>query len=414
MKKSLFISALIVMLFCIGCKKEKSNTSPIINSIELDSTAISPGGTINVQVFATDPDKDQLNYSYAVSDGSIVGFGSNVQIIAPMDYGIYNLNVIVTDGKGGEATGYEVFYVNSKPIINKITISPDTMLINSTATIKVYATDPDGEQLTYEYLPEAGIIVGSGSTVTWNAPDYTGSFNITISVSDSKNTVKTDRTVSVRINTAPIISEVLVNPDSVLSYGVALVTVNASDVDGDALTYEYAPSGGSISGIGSSVMWTAPFQGGTYSLNVIVSDGFGGTAIGNAFLIVQQTSSTATITGTAFFPAGVSGDLSNAKVSIYTTWDNWYYNQPIKFTGAIGSGATVTFSMTSVLPGNYYLDVWKDNDNLGSWSSGDFVGWYGSGGLGSPALTEFQITTGQTLNFNIQMYIIAKGDKLPK
>jgi multisubunit Na+/H+ antiporter MnhB subunit len=128
----------------------------------------------------------------------------------------------------------------------------------------------------------------------------------------------------------------------------------------------------------------------------------------------KSDTKTTTIKGTAYFPAGVSGDLSNAKVSIYTSLDNWNFNQPIKFVSAVGAGATVTFTMENVLAGNYYLDVWKDIDNTANWTSGDFVGWYGSGGLGSPALTEFQITDGQTLSFDVQMYIIAKGAKLPK
>ena len=79
---------------------------------------------------------------------------------------------------------------------------------------------------------------------------------------------------------------------------------------------------------------------------------------------------------------------------------------PIKFGAVSGTGASVTFSLTNVNPGNYYLDVWKDLDNDGWWSTGDYVGWYGSGGLGSPALTEFQITEGETFNANVQMVII--------
>lgn len=192
------------------------------------------------------------------------------------------------------------------------------------------------------------------------------------------------------------------------------MTVMATDADGDALTYTYLPTGGAITGTGQTVSWTAPSAGGAYSVAVTVSDGKGGQATGTGSLTVQQASSNAAITGTASFPAGVSGDLSNAKVSIYTTWENWNFNQPIKFVGAQGAGASVTFNMTEVLPGNYYLDIWKDIDNSGTWTSGDFVGWYGSGGLGSPALTEFQVVSGQTFSVNISMYIIAKGDKLPK
>ena len=122
-----------------------------------------------------------------------------------------------------------------------------------------------------------------------------------------------------------------------------------------------------------------------------------------------------TIKGSAYFPAGTSGDLSNAKVSIYTSYDNWVYNQPIKFASVSGAGANVSFELTEVLSGNYYLDVWKDIDNDAAWSVNDYVGWYGSGGLGSPNLTEFQITDGQTLDFDIPMYILVKkGPGFPK
>jgi hypothetical protein len=215
-------------------------------------------------------------------------------------------------------------------------------------------------------------------------------------------------------NSNPVIAAVMVNPQTVSAGAVATITVTATDADGDALTYAYIPNGGAISGTGAMVTWTAPSTAGAYSVTVTVTDGNGGTATSAGALTVQAVSNTTKITGTASFPAGTSGDLSNAKVSIYTSYENWNFNQPIKFTAVQGSGASVTFQMVDVLPGNYYLDVWKDIDNSANWTVSDYVGWYGSGGLGSPNLTEFQISEGQTLNFNISMYIIAKGDKSPK
>jgi hypothetical protein len=127
----------------------------------------------------------------------------------------------------------------------------------------------------------------------------------------------------------------------------------------------------------------------------------------------KDEAKTTIIKGTAYFPAGTTGDLSNAKISLYTSYENWNFNQPIRFVSASGGGANVTFEITDVLAGNYYMDIWKDIDNSADWSVGDFVGWYGSGGLGSPALTEFQITDGQTLTFDISMYIFAKGPGFP-
>ncbi len=207
-------------------------------------------------------------------------------------------------------------------------------------------------------------------------------------------------------NKAPSITSVLVNPGTVNANGIVSVSVAASDPEGDALTYSYSVTGGAITGTGPSVSWTAPSAQGAHSITVTVSDGNGNQATGNGALTVLQP--VTQITGTARFPAGTSGDLSNSKVSIYTSYDNWLNNQPIKFGAVTGSGASVSFTLTNVNPGNYYLDVWKDIDNSGNWSFTDYVGWYGSGGLGSPSLTEFQISDGQTFNCSVDMYIVAK------
>jgi len=212
-------------------------------------------------------------------------------------------------------------------------------------------------------------------------------------------------------NGSPTISSVVVNPTSINANGIVSVAVTATDPDGDPLTYSYTVTGGAISGSGASISWTSPSAAGAHSITVNVSDGNGGTASGSGALTVLQP--VTQVTGTAKFPAGTSGDLSNAKVSLYTSYDNWLNNQPIKFGAVSGSGASVSFTLTNVNPGNYYLDIWKDIDNSSTWSSTDYVGWYGSGGLGSPALTEFQITQGQTFNCSVDMYIIAKKSGNP-
>jgi hypothetical protein len=212
-------------------------------------------------------------------------------------------------------------------------------------------------------------------------------------------------------NSPPTVTSVTVNPGSVNANGMVNITVVASDPENDPLTYGYTVTGGSISGTGSSVSWTAPSAAGAHSVTVTVSDGNGGQAIGNGALTVLAP--VTQITGTARFPAGTSGDLSNSKVSIYTSWDNWVNNQPIKFGPVTGAGATVNFTLSNVNPGNYYLDVWKDIDNSGTWTVTDYVGWYGSGGLGSPSLTEFQIAEGQTINCTVDMYILVKKSGFP-
>jgi hypothetical protein len=125
---------------------------------------------------------------------------------------------------------------------------------------------------------------------------------------------------------------------------------------------------------------------------------------------------TTQVYGVAKLPAGSAGDLSNAKVSLYIGLTEWNANTPVKFAAVTGAGAQVNWAISdNVVPGNYYLDVWKDIDNSGTWSVGDFVGWYGSGGLGSPALTPFSVAQGQGLNLGIiNMYLIVNPKVDPR
>jgi hypothetical protein len=152
-------------------------------------------------------------------------------------------------------------------------------------------------------------------------------------------------------NSPPVVTSVTVTPASVSPGGSAIVAVTADDSDGDALTYSYAPTGGAVVGNGATATWTAPTIPGAYSVAVSVNDGNGGVGTGNGTLTVTQP--VTTIAGTAKFPAGTSGDLSNSKVSIYTSWDNWNANQPVRYVATSGSGSTVSFSMVEVAPGNY-------------------------------------------------------------
>ena len=205
-------------------------------------------------------------------------------------------------------------------------------------------------------------------------------------------------------NSAPVISAVVVNPSSVAANGITTVTVTATDADDDPLTYAYDPNGGAITANGASANWTAPGTAGAISVTVTVTDGQGGEANGTGNLTV--TAPVTQVIGTASFQAGVNGDLNNAQVAIYLSVNDWVNYSPIKYTRITGSGAVVSYSLTNVNPGNYYLDIWKDNDNSGAWSVGDFAGTLNSGALNAAGLIPFQIATGETKTFNINMVIL--------
>ena len=78
-------------------------------------------------------------------------------------------------------------------------------------------------------------------------------------------------------NQIPVISSISSDLDSVAPGDSATITSVASDPDGDSLSYNWSTNGGSLSGVGKVVTWTAPEVAGTYSITVTVDDGRGGT-----------------------------------------------------------------------------------------------------------------------------------------
>lgn len=210
-------------------------------------------------------------------------------------------------------------------------------------------------------------------------------------------------------NHAPVIASVTVNPGTVGAGGSATITVVATDQDGDPLTYTYSPNGGSVSGTGASVTWTAPSPTSTqtYSVTVTVSDG-DKSATGSGSLTVTAVVVQTRVMGSVSLPIGQSGDLGNARVAIYADLTDWSNDLPVLFVASQGTGASVTYTINNVPPGTYYLDVWKDLDNDGFITFGDYYGVYGSGSYPNFLLTPFAISTGQTVMINLEILLLVQ------
>ena len=79
-------------------------------------------------------------------------------------------------------------------------------------------------------------------------------------------------------NTAPVIGSLTAEPEEVAPGGNCMVTCQASDPDGDTLSFGWAASGGAVSGSGQSVTWTAPTVTYTHIITCTASDGHGNSA----------------------------------------------------------------------------------------------------------------------------------------
>ena len=79
------------------------------------------------------------------------------------------------------------------------------------------------------------------------------------------------------VNRPPVISSLTPAQTQVIPLTIIEVRCDASDPDGDVLSYDWSSTGGTFSGTGNVVSWAAPEQYGSWNIMVTVKDGKGGT-----------------------------------------------------------------------------------------------------------------------------------------
>lgn len=180
------IIPVLAILFIGGCAP--ANQPPVISSLIADEEQVSPSGNCLVSCVASDPDGDELSYTWSASGGSISGDGAIVTWVAPEEVGAYTITVKVTDGRGGEATMQLTIdvIVNHAPVIESLTAEPSPVRQGKTSTIECVASDLDEDELSYLWSANRGNISGQGSTVTWTTPNACGTYIITVTVADGR------------------------------------------------------------------------------------------------------------------------------------------------------------------------------------------------------------------------------------
>jgi len=173
---------------------------------------------------------------------------------------------------------FDAMLANHRPAITGLE-APERVVPSESCQIMCNATDSDGDELSYNWSASGGKISGTGASVNWTAPGSAGSYNVTVTVTDGRGgEFMKQVTIKVRANRPPTITSLVADADWTLLSGTLQVACNASDNDGDELSYEWSTTGGDISGTGAAVNWTAPQEVGMYDVTVVVRDGHGSSA----------------------------------------------------------------------------------------------------------------------------------------
>ncbi len=149
-------------------------------------------------------------------------------------------------------------------------------------TITCTGADPDNDPLTYTWSSTCGKVDGTGPQVRWLSADVpVGSCAIATKVDDGRGGAASANS-AVRVETKPNHPPTIScssDRTAVFAGEKVHITTNASDSDGDPLTYTWRTNGGQIVGTGSAVdLYTSGLAPGSYTVVVRVDDGRGGAA----------------------------------------------------------------------------------------------------------------------------------------
>lgn len=193
--------------------------------------------------------------------------------------------------------------VNNPPIISSLTADLPVVQPLGKVNLNCQASDPESDNLSYQWTCSGGFVEGSSDTATWTAPSNPGSYKVTVIVIDGKGgSASRDTLITIpeKPNSPPVISaikftrpgrmaitvktnpteeEAKKTPELIVKQYVDEpdIACLATDPDGDQLTYIWRATGGKIIGGGPDIQWFAPAAG-TYKITCEVADGNGGTA----------------------------------------------------------------------------------------------------------------------------------------
>ncbi|MFL5347326.1 MAG: PKD domain-containing protein [Hyalangium sp.] len=309
-------------------------------------TSVTGSAPVQLSVSASDPDGDTLTYAWTQTPASPAGTFNSTSVANPTwtspvvaSAQRFTLTVTVSDGQGGtvqDTVNVDVappVPTNNPPTLTGPVATPSTLNAQQSTSLSLTASDPDNDPISYAWTQEPATPAGTFSSTsvanpTWTAPRTSADtvFQLRVTVSDGKGGTDT--------NTAPVTVHAFVNTSPVLTAGPSAsattineqqtlnLSVSASDADGDPLTYKWVQTAPTnlMGTFGNSnvanTTWKAPdvTADGTYTLQVTVTDGQGGSVQGTLNITVKKVNQpptvAATITGPNSLLAGDTGSFS--------------------------------------------------------------------------------------------------------
>jgi len=277
------------------------NRPPEIVGLNVTSDRIEPFSMCDIACDATDPDGDELTYTWTVSAGEIFGEGPAIEWGSPVAEGLYRISVAIDDGRGGTAD-YSVplrVQANAAPALTSLTADSDWVFAGTSIRLSCEVADADGDEVSLEWTATGGELYGQGNAVVWLAPDEAEVYWITVVARDSYGgESRRAMPISVTAGEPPQIVGLFlhgVNTDMLkkvgndwMIYQGRSCSVTCATPDGTGpYTYEWSVDFGLLTAEGDTATWVAPKDRVGATILVIISDEWGNSASASVLIYVE-------------------------------------------------------------------------------------------------------------------------------
>jgi outer membrane protein OmpA-like peptidoglycan-associated protein len=287
----LLLGSVGLLLIAGGC----ANRPPVLNCLADMSTVIE-GGSVSIQSNATDPDRnDQLTFNWSADQGSLSSQNGSASFDSTgLSPGSYTVGLEVRDKKQNLATCEVSLTVDKNRMAPMVACEPSNVNVTEgqSTSVTARASDGNNDALTYAWSVDGSLVTNNQSSFDFGTEGRSvGGHTVQVTVTDVDNmsaNCQFNVTIDRRPNTGPTVALTLDNNEVYAGDRVS-ANAQASDAEGDPMTYSWTLDGQSRSDTSSTIsIDTTGLSGGRHNVAVTVQDDRDGSGSATQTLSVRE------------------------------------------------------------------------------------------------------------------------------